>query len=110
MPTDWIPRESLATFNEGFVVAILLEANDGDVDKVVDIQRWLTPPSMAEPGVKLFLPYQSPTNPALFFVFELYVDEAGWAAHQETEHFKKAIPELLPLLKRRERLPFVPFL
>ena len=43
MPTDWIPRESLATFNEGFVVAILLEANDGDVDKVVDIQRWLTP-------------------------------------------------------------------
>ena len=110
MPTDWIPRESFAALNEGFVVANLLEANDGDIDKVVDIQRWLTPLSMAEPGVKLFLPYQSPTNPALFFVFELYVDEAGWAAHQETEHFKKAIPELLPLLKRRERLPFVPFL
>ena len=110
MPTDWIPRESFAALNEGFVVAILLEANDGDIDKVVDIQRWLTPLSMAEPGVKLVLPYQSPTNPALFFVFELYVDEAGWAAHQETEHFKKAIPELLPLLKRRERLPFVPFL
>ena len=110
MPTDWIPRESFAALNEDFVVAILLEANDGDIDKVVDIQRWLTPLSMAEPGVKLFLPYQSPTNPALFFVFELYVDEAGWAAHQETEHFKKAIPELLPLLKRRERLPFVPFL
>ena len=110
MPTDWIPRESFAALNEGFVVAILLEANDGDIDKVVDIQRWLTPLSMAEPGVKLFLPYQSPTNPALFFVFELYVDEAGWAAHQETEHFKKAIPELLPLLKRRERLPCVPFL
>ena len=110
MPTDWIPRESLAALNEGFVVAIMLEANDVDIDKVVDIQRWLTPLSMAEPGVKLFLPYQSPTNPALFFVFELYVDEAGWAAHQEAEHFKKAIPQLLPLLKRRERLPFVPFL
>ena len=26
------------------------------------------------------------------------------------EHFKKAIPRLLPLLKRRERIPFVPFL
>ena len=47
---------------------------------------------------------------ALFFVFELYVDEAGWAAHQESEHFKKAIPQLLPLLMRRERIPFVPFL
>jgi quinol monooxygenase YgiN len=110
MLTNWIPKESLAALNEGFVVAIMLEANDGDIDKVLEIQRWLAPLSMAEPGVKLFLPYQSPTNPALFFIFELYVDEAGWAAHQETEHFKKAIPQLLPLLKRRERIPFVPFL
>ena len=110
MLTNWIPKESLAALNQGFVVAIMLEANDGDIDKVVEIQRWLAPLSMAEPGVKLFLPYQSPTNPALFFVFELYVDEAGWAAHQETKHFKKAIPQLLPLLKRRERIPFVPFL
>ena len=110
MLTDWIPKESLAALNEGFVVAIMLEAKEDDVDKVLEIQRWLTPLSMAEPGVKLFLPYQSPTNPALFFVFELYVDEAGWAAHQESEHFKKAIPQLLPLLMRRERIPFVPFL
>ena len=79
MLTDWIPKESLAALNEGFVVAIMLEAKEGDIDKVLEIQRWLTPLSMAEPGVKLFLPYQSPTNPALFFVFELYVDEAGWA-------------------------------
>jgi quinol monooxygenase YgiN len=110
MLTNWIPAESLAALNEGFVVAIMLEATEGDIDSVLEIQRWLTPLSMAEPGVKLFLPYQSPTNPALFFVFEFYVDEAGWAAHQETAHFKKAIPQLLPLLKRRERIPFVPFL
>ena len=48
MLTDWIPRESLAALNEGFAVAIMLEANDVDIDKVVDIQRWLTPLSMAE--------------------------------------------------------------
>ena len=105
-----IPADVRAAMSDGFVVAILLEANEGDVDKVRDIQRWLTPLSQAEPGVKLFLPYQSPANPALFFVFELYVDETAWAAHQETPHFKKAIPELLPLLKRRERIPFIPFL
>jgi quinol monooxygenase YgiN len=110
MSVAQIPANVRAALNDGFVVAIMLEANDGDIDKVLEIQRWLTPLSQAEPGVKLFLPYQSPTNPALFFVFELYVDEAGWAAHQETHHFKKAIPELLPLLKRRERIPFVPFL
>jgi quinol monooxygenase YgiN len=103
-----IPAEVRAAMNDGFVVAITLEANEADIDKVVEIQRWLTPLSQAEPGVKLFLPYQSPDNRALFFVFELYVDEAGWKAHQETDHFKKAIPELLPLLRRRERIPFVP--
>lgn len=110
MLTKWIPEQSLAALNEGFVVVVMLEANDDDIDKVAEIQRWLAPLSMAEPGVKLFRPYQSPANPALFFVFELYVDEAGWAAHQQTEHFKKAIPRLLPLLKKRERIPFVPFL
>lgn len=110
MLKNWIPKDTLAALNEGFVVAIMLEAKEGDVDKVLEIQRWLTPLSMEEPGVKLFLPYQSLTNPALFFIFELYVDEAAWAAHQETAHFKKAIPQLLPLLKRRERIPFVPFL
>jgi quinol monooxygenase YgiN len=61
------------------------------------------------PGVKLFLPYRSPTNPAHFFIFELYVDEAGWKAHERTDHFKKAIEGLLPRLSRRERVPFVPF-
>ena len=43
---------------------------------------------MAEPGVKLFLPYRSPSNPALFFVFELYVDAAGWAAHEDDRAFQ----------------------
>src|SRR6478736_6329110 len=96
--------------DDGFVVAITIEAKPGDEDSVATILDVMVEPTMAEPGVKLFLPYRSPTNPALFFVFELYVDAAGWAAHQETEHFKKAIPRLLPLLKRRERIPFVPFL
>ena len=110
MLTNWIAKETLSALNQGFVVAIMLEAKEDEIDAVIEIQRWLTPLSMEEPGVKLFLPYQSPTNPALFFVFELYVDEAAWAAHQETDHFKKAIPQLLPLLKRRERIPFIPFL
>jgi quinol monooxygenase YgiN len=110
MLTNWIPTESLAALNEGFVVAIMLEAKEGEEDAVADIARRLTPPSMAEPGVKLFLPYRSPTNKALFFVFELYVNEAAWKAHETTEHFKTLVPELIAKVKRRERVPFVPFL
>jgi (4S)-4-hydroxy-5-phosphonooxypentane-2,3-dione isomerase len=110
MLTNWIPTESLAALNEGFVVAIMLEAKEGEEDAVADIARRLTPPSMAEPGVKLFLPYRSPTNKAIFFVFELYVNEAAWKAHETTEHFKALVPELISKVKRRERVPFVPFL
>jgi quinol monooxygenase YgiN len=105
-----IPADVLASLNEGFVVAIMLEAKEGEGDAVAENTRRLAPLAMSEPKMKLFLPYRSPTNPALFFVFELYTDESGWAEHQQYEHFKVAIADLLPRLKRRERIPFVPFL
>ena len=54
---------------------------------------------MAEPGVKLFLPYRSPSNPRAFFVSELYVNEQGWAAHQQTNHFKAFVDTILPRLQ-----------
>ncbi|MGO4449189.1 putative quinol monooxygenase [Phyllobacterium sp. TAF24] len=98
-----------ADLNEGFVVAISIEAKKGQEEAVGALLKGLVAPTMAEPGVKLFLPYRSPTNPANFFLYELYVDEAGWQQHQETEHFKAAIEKLLPLTAKRERLPFVPF-
>ena len=106
----WIAPETLAALDQGFVVAIALEAKEGCAEALADILRIMTPPTMAEPGVKLFLPYRSPTNPCLFFVFELYVDERAWGAHEATDHFKVAVNALLPIVRRRERIPFVPFL
>jgi quinol monooxygenase YgiN len=98
-----------ADMNDGFVVAIMIEAKEREGDAVAALLDGLVAPTNAEPGVKLFLPYRSPTNPLLFFIFELYVDAAGWDAHQETPHFKEAVKELLPRVSRRERIPFVPF-
>ncbi|HEX3500962.1 MAG TPA: putative quinol monooxygenase [Stellaceae bacterium] len=95
--------------NDGFVVAITIEAKPDEADTVAAILASLVAPTMAEPGVKLFLPYRSPTAPGLFFIFELYVDESGWAAHQETAHFKAAVKEFMPLITRRERVPFIPY-
>jgi quinol monooxygenase YgiN len=100
---------SPAELNEGFVVAITIEAKEGQADAVGALLGELVAPTLAEPGVKLFIPYRSPTDPQGFFIFELYVNEDGWRAHQETEHFKAAIKELLPRVARRERIPFVPF-
>ena len=110
MLTNWIPKDSLAALNDGFVVAIMLEAKDGEAEALAEILRVMAAPTMAEPGVKLFLPYRSPANKSLFFVFELYVNEAAWGVHEATAHFKAAIKELLPRVTRRERVPFVPFL
>src|SRR5882724_8874401 len=109
MLTNWISPDALKSLNDGFVVAIMLEAREGQADALAEILRVLTPPTMAEPGVKLFLPYRSPKDPLSFFIFELYVDAAAWSAHEQTEHFKTAIKELLPRVARRERVPFVPF-
>jgi quinol monooxygenase YgiN len=110
MLSPWIAPEALASLDQGFVVAIMLEAKPGHADALAEILRVLTPPTMAEPGVKLFLPYRSPTNSSLFFIFELYVNDAAWSAHEATAHFKIAIKALLPIVTKRERIPFVPFL
>lgn len=110
MLTNWISPETLAALNDGFVVAIRLDAKEGEADAIAEILRVMTPPTMAEPGVKLFLSYRSPTDPLSFFVFELYVNEGAWGAHEATDHFKVAVKELLPRVTRRERVPFIPFL
>ena len=98
-----------AELNDGFVVAIEIDAKAGEGQAVADALAALVAPTMAEPGVKLFLPYRSPTDPKAFFIFELYRNEAGWAEHQRTDHFKSFADKMLPRLARRERVPFVPF-
>lgn len=103
--TSYTPED----LNDGFVVAIAIEAKEGEEDAVGALLQGLVAPTMAEPGVKLFLPYRSPINPGSFFLYELYVNEAGWQQHQETDHFKAAIAQLLPRTAKRERIPFIPY-
>jgi quinol monooxygenase YgiN len=98
-----------AELNDGFVVAIEIDAKVGEEQAVADALAALIVPTMAEPGVKLFLPYRSPADPKAFFIFELYRNEAGWAEHQSTGHFKAFAETMLPRIARRERVPFVPF-
>ena len=102
-------RYTQQDMNEGFVVAIHITAKTNEGDAMEAILDRLVAPTMAEPGVKLFLPYRSPENPLDFFIFELYEDENAWDEHQQTEHFQREIKELLPRAESRQRIPFVPF-
>jgi quinol monooxygenase YgiN len=103
------PTFTAADLNKGFVVAIAIEAKDGQAEAVAEGLRLMIAPTMAEPGVKLFLPYRSPTNSHAFFIYELYETEAGWAAHQKTPHFENFVATIVPLTAKRERLPYIPF-
>ena len=47
--TNWIPKGSLAALNDGFVVAIRLDAKEGEGDALAEILRVMTPPTMPEP-------------------------------------------------------------
>ena len=98
-----------AQLNTGFVVAIEIVAKAGEEDVVADALDALIEPTMAEPGVKLFLPYRSPTDRAAFFIFELYSSEAAWTEHQRTPHFLAFVEQTLPRIAQRRRVPYVPY-
>ena len=97
-----------AELNDGFVVAIEIDAKVGAEDAVGAARRALIEPTMAEPGVKLFLPYRSPRDPKAFFIFELYRSEAGWAQHQQTDHFKALVDSMLPPHREAGAYPIRP--
>jgi quinol monooxygenase YgiN len=98
-----------ANLNVGFVVAVRIVAKDSEADGIAAILKQLVAPSMAESGMKFFMPYSAPKDPSAFFVYELYENEAAWDAHNNSAHFKAAIVDLLPKCASRERVPFVPF-
>ncbi|WP_178130289.1 putative quinol monooxygenase [Reyranella sp. CPCC 100927] len=91
-------------------LAVTWEARPGEADAVADIlRRMASAVRSKEPNVLRFEPHRSPSNDHVFFLYELFTDEAAFEAHQQTDHFKSLIVEQgLPKLVRRERVPFTP--
>ncbi len=92
-----------------YVVVAQWRAKQGSEDRVAEIIGELTGPSRAEPGCLFYQAHRTPEDPRLFYLYEQYVDEAGYQAHMDSEHFtclvkQEAIPELL---EARERAFYV---
>ena len=88
-----------------YVVAAKWRAHPGKADRLLEVIQEMTPPSRQEPGCVFYQAQRSEEDPNLFFLSEQYADEAGYAAHQETEHFtrlvkQEAIPDLLAARER----------
>jgi quinol monooxygenase YgiN len=91
-------------------VAATWEAKEGEAEAVADILRRMADAVTSEPGTLLFWPHRSSSNDRLFFLYELFADDAAFVAHQQTEHFKALVlGQALPKLARRERVQFMPF-
>lgn len=88
-----------------YVVAAKWRAHPGKADRLLEVIQEMTPPSRAEPGCVFYQAQRSEEDRDLFLLYEQYADEAGYAAHQETEHFtrlveQEAIPDLLAARER----------
>jgi len=57
--------------------------------------------SRKEPGCRQFDVLVDPTDRTQVMLYEVYVDEKAFDAHQQTAHFKKYIAEAVPLLASR---------
>jgi quinol monooxygenase YgiN len=83
-----------------YVVSAKWRAKAGQEDRLLEVIREMTQPSRAEPGNVFYQAQRSLEDPRLFYLYEQYTDEAGYQAHQDSEHFtrlvkEEAIPELL---------------
>lgn len=85
------------------VIATWLAA-PGEEDAVAAAIEALIAPSRAEPGCRLYQPTRDRDDPRVFRIVEIYDDEAAYAAHQASAHFRThAVGDGIPRLERRER-------
>lgn len=87
-----------------YVVSALWRANEGEEGRIARIIEEMTAPSRAEPGNLFYQGHRSPEDPRLFYLYEQYVDEAGYKAHMDSDHFQRlVVGEAIPNLESRER-------
>jgi quinol monooxygenase YgiN len=90
------------------VVTAFWEAKSGEEEAVADILSRFALQAKEEPGVDTFVIHRSRDEPSKFFFYEVFKDEAAFAAHQQTGHFKTLIAgEALPKLANRERKQYL---
>ena len=87
-----------------YVVAADYYAQEGKDDEIAAILKKMIPLSRAEPGCTLYMVNRSTQDPRKFLLYEQYVDEEGYKAHQATDAFNDNIlGKVVPMLESRVR-------
>jgi len=87
-----------------FVLAVSLKIKADCVDKfMAECLKNGKAARENEPGCKQFDILVDPKDPTRAMLYEIYVDEAAFEAHQQTPHFKHYLANALQYLESRER-------
>jgi quinol monooxygenase YgiN len=87
-----------------YVVIARWTAKEGEEDAVEAALSQLIEPSRAEPGNLTYVVHRDPEDARRFVVYESYVDADGYAAHADSDHFRRlGIEDGIPRLASRER-------
>ncbi|HEY7083862.1 MAG TPA: putative quinol monooxygenase [Hyphomicrobiaceae bacterium] len=98
---------NIKSSKDQLVVTAFWEAKRGEEEAVAAILSRFAPQAREEAGVTRFVIHRSRAEPTQFFFYEVFTDEAAFAAHQQTAHFKALIAdEALPKLAKRERAQY----
>lgn len=87
-----------------FVCSATWTAKSGEEETVRDALEKLSPASRDEPGNIYYQAYQSPEEPSIFRIFEVYTDEDAFKKHATYPHFEQwALGQAIPVLETRQR-------
>lgn len=87
-----------------YVVVADYYAREGKDAEIAAVLKTMIPLSRAEPGCKVYMVNRSMQDPRKFMLYEVYVNEDGYKAHQATEPFKENIlGKVVPMLESRVR-------
>lgn len=99
--------EMYGLVRSGLLVVAQWQVAPEQADRIAGILDRFLPQAQAEAGVRLFQIGRGKEDPGHFLFYELFADEAAFAQHQASEHFKTLIVgEALPLLADRKRAQY----
>jgi len=79
-------------------VIAVVQGKPGTADAIQQALLRCVAPSRAETGCLLYTPHRDLDSTERFVFFERWASRAALAEHEGTEHFKKLVRELTPLL------------
>jgi len=87
-----------------YVVTAIWRAREGKEQVIERVIEAMTPLSRREDACLFYQAHRSAENPGTFFLYEQYVDAAGYESHMTTPHFEQFVRgEAIPNLEARER-------